>query len=222
MKIKYFISNRFGGVSEPPFDSLNIAYHVGDEKKCVAKNRAILFQKAGIKNAQFANQIHSDTICYIDSFIMPPNCDGLITDKPNIPLAIMSADCYGVLLYDEKAKVIAALHAGRAGATKGIVQKALQMMREKFCANNIEAVISPGIGVCCYEISEELAATYPHEFIKNSRFLDIKAMIYKELKEDGVEYIQDYNICTCCNKNYFSYRRDKRTGRFASIIWMEE
>ena len=222
MRIKYYISDRFGGVSKSPFDSLNISYHVGDEKKDVAKNRAILFQKAGIKKAQFANQVHRDTICYIDRFITPPQCDGFITDKPNIPLAIMSADCYGVLLFDEKAKVIAALHAGRAGATKGIVQKALQMMHNRFNANNIKAIISPGIGVCCYEISYELAATYPHEFIKNSRFLDIKAMIYKELKEGGVEYIQDYNTCTCCDTSYFSYRRDGVTGRFASIIWMEE
>ena len=222
MKIKYFISDRADGVSASPYDSLNIAYHVGDDETSVDQNRQILYEKAGIQKAQFANQVHGDKIYYIDRFITTPDCDGLITDKPNIPLAIMSADCYGVLLFDQNVGVIAALHAGRAGATKGIVQKAILMMQNQFGAKDIEAIISPGIGACCYEISENLAKKYPQTFIKNGRFLDIKALIYDQLKQGHIQSIKDYNICTCCDKRYFSYRRDGRTGRFASIIWMEE
>ena len=222
MRVKYFISDRADGVSASPYDSLNIAYHVGDDATSVGQNRQILYEKAGIEMAQFANQVHGDKICYIDRFITPPDCDGLITDKPNIPLAIMSADCYGVLLFDQNVGVIAALHAGRAGATKGIVQKAILMMQNQFGAKDIEAIISPGIGACCYEISESLAKCYPQRFIKNGRFLDIKAMIYEQLKRMNVESIYNEDICTCCDTRYFSYRRDGRTGRFASVIWMEE
>ncbi len=222
MRIKHFISDRYGGVSKPPYNWLNIAMHVGDSALDVKRNRQILYKKAGITNAQFANQVHGDMIVEINDFIVPPSCDGLITTQFSLPLAIMSADCFGVLLYDNNAKVIAALHAGRMGATKQIVAKAMHLMRNRYGATNISAIISPGIHSCCYEVSLELASQYPNRFIKRGRYLDIKAIIYEQLEQNRVESIRDYNICTCCSSDYYSYRRDKKTGRFASIIWMEE
>ncbi len=222
MKIRYHISDRFGGVSQEPYNWLNLAYHSGDDPKKVAQNRQILFKKLGISQAQFANQIHSTRVLLIDDFITPPpECDGFITTKANLPLAIMSADCFGVLLFDSTNHIIAALHAGRAGATQGIVKKALKMMRS-LGAKEIEAILSPGIHQCCYEISAEMASQYPKRFIKNGRFLDIKQIIYEDLQRGGVESIKDYNICTCCDERYYSYRREGVTGRFVSIIWMEE
>ena len=222
MQIQYFISDRFGGISKPPYNWLNIAMHVGDNALNVEQNRKILYKKAGIKNAQFANQVHGDRIVEITEFITPPSCDGFITTKASLPLAIMSADCFGVLLYDKSAKVIAALHAGRAGTTKQIVAKAMQLMQKRYGATNISAIISPGIHSCCYEIDQNLAIQYPRRFIKKDRFLDIKAMIYEQLEQNRIQSIKDYNICTCCSSEYYSYRREKQTGRFASIIWMEE
>ena len=221
MKIHYHISDRFGGVSDAPYNWLNIAFHTGDDPKKVERNRQILYDAIGIQKAQFADQIHGTLIRYIDHFIAPPGCDGLITDRAGIPLAVMSADCFAVLLFDQKAGVIAALHAGRSGATQGIVREGIERMRE-LGARDIEAVIGPGIGACCYEISPKMAAKYPSRFIKNGRFLDIKQIIYEDLKEGGVESIKDFDICTACDERYYSYRRDGTTGRFASIIWMEE
>ncbi|NPA03325.1 MAG: peptidoglycan editing factor PgeF [Epsilonproteobacteria bacterium] len=221
-KIRYLISDRFGGVSPAPFDSLNIAYHVGDDPRNVDKNRLLLYARANIPQAQFANQIHSNEIVYIPHFSTPPTADGLITDKVNLPLAVMVADCFGVLLFDQERGVIAALHAGRKGATLGIVEKGIKMMREQFGAKEIKAIISPGIHSCCYEISPSLAKKYPAKFIKNGKFLDIKQIIYEGLARGGVESVKDVNICTSCNPNYYSYRRDKVTGRFAVMIWREE
>ncbi|MRI59301.1 MAG: peptidoglycan editing factor PgeF [Epsilonproteobacteria bacterium] len=221
MRVGHYISDRYGGVSLAPYSSLNIAYHTGDDPKAVERNRQILFQKANITQAQFAHQIHGTQIRYIDKISSAPHCDGLITDRANLPLAIMSADCFGVLLYDEAAGVIAALHAGRSGASEGIVKKGIAKLNE-FGAKNPHAIIGPGIHVCCYEISPQLAAQYPKRFIKKDRFLDIKKIIYEDLKEGGVESIYDYNICTACDKRYYSYRREGVTGRFATIIWMEE
>ncbi|BCD59333.1 MULTISPECIES: peptidoglycan editing factor PgeF [unclassified Nitratiruptor] len=220
MKIKTLITTRWGGVSKAPYDTFNLALHVGDNTEDVQKNREILKQKTKLSQIQFANQIHSDKIVFIDALQDPPSCDGLITITPNLGLAVMSADCFGVLLYDEKG-IIAALHAGRAGTTKKIVTKAIQQMKN-LGARNIKAILSPGIHSCCYEVSEQMAQTYPKRFIKRNRYLDIAAMIYEQLKDGGVESIQDYNICTSCNHNYFSYRRDGQTGRFVSLIWMEE
>ncbi|SMC08745.1 peptidoglycan editing factor PgeF [Nitratiruptor tergarcus] len=221
MQIKYFISDRFGGVSKPPFHELNIALHTGDDPEDVIQNRKILFQKAGIKNAQFADQIHSNKVIILDKYNAPLQCDGFITTKPNLALAIMSADCFGVLLYDSINFIIGAVHAGRAGAQQGIVTNAIEIMYQ-LGAQEIRAVISPGIHSCCYEVGEEILQKTPSRFIKRGRFLDIKAMIYEQLHKKGVSYIKDLNICTCCDRRYYSYRREGRTGRFASIIWMEE
>ena len=220
MRINYFISDRFGGVSAPPYESLNIAYHVGDDPKAVARNRTLLAQKAGITKIQFASQVHGNEVRYIESLIEPaPECDGFVTDKPGIGLAIMSADCFGVLLFDPKG-IIAAVHAGRAGATLGIVTEAITAMRT-LGAQNISAIISPGIHQCCYEISPQLAKSYNPKYLQG-RHLDIKALLYDQLRAENVESITDFAICTACNRRYYSYRREGRTGRFASIIWMEE
>jgi YfiH family protein len=216
--IKHFISDRFGGVSRPPYHELNIAYHVGDDPKAVEKNRRLLFQKAGIKEVVFMNQIHSCKIEYVDR-ICTPTCDGIITDRANLPLAVMSADCYAVLLYDASKGVIAALHAGRKGAMGGIVAKALQMMRKDFRCETIQAILSPGIGVCCYEVGEEILQTVDRSYVQGKR-LDIKKMIVDQLREFGVEFY-DYGVCTSCCDRYYSYRREGVTGRFASIIWRQ-
>ncbi len=217
MKIRIFVSDRQKGVSSPPYESLNIALHVGDDPKRVHVNREILKKEAGIEAIQFMEQIHSDEIVTIESLIHSPKCDGLITTTPNLALAVMSADCYGVLLFGDG--VIAALHAGRRGAMKRIVSKALVRMRE-LGAKNTSAFLSPGIGVCCYEVGQEIITKTERRYVKGKR-IDIKKMIYDQLREGGVEYIQDMDICTCCTHDYFSYRREGVTGRFASLIWME-
>ncbi len=216
--IRHYISDRFGGVSKAPYDELNIATHVGDDLEAVQKNRQILFEKAGIKEAIFMEQIHSCKIRYVDNFCTP-TCDGLITNRPNLPLAVMSADCYGVLLYDEHQGVIAALHAGRKGAIGGIVPKAVKIMQNDFDTQKIKAIISPGIGVCCYEVGEEILEIVDPRYIQGNH-LDIKKIILDQLREFGIDYY-DYGICTACDNRYYSYRRDGVTGRFASIIWRE-
>ena len=218
MKIRYLVTDRWGGVSEPPYHSLNLALHVGDDPQKVAINRQILAKRVG-HSIQYANQVHGDRIAIVDRIIDPPTCDGLLTQKANMALAILTADCYGVLLFDQKRSTIAALHAGRAGAAKGIVSKALSLMKERYGCEDIAAILSPGICQKCYDIGD-LAKEYPKRFLHGSH-LDVKAMIEEQLREGGVEW-RDFGICTSCDPDYFSYRRDGVTGRFASVIWMEE
>ncbi len=218
MKIRYLVTDRWGGVSEPPYHTLNLALHVGDDPQKVAINRQILAKRVG-HPIQYANQVHGDRIAVVDRIIDPPTCDGLLTQKANLALAILTADCYGVLLFDQKRSTIAALHAGRAGAAKGIVSKALSLMKERYGCEDIAAILSPGICQKCYDIGN-LAKTYPKRFLHGTH-LDVKAMIEEQLREGGVEW-RDFGICTSCDPDYFSYRRDGATGRFASVIWMEE
>ncbi len=218
MKIRYLVTDRWGGVSEPPYHSLNLALHVGDDPQKVAINRQILAKRVG-HPIQYAHQIHGDEIAIINRIIDPPACDGLLTQKANMALAILTADCYGVLLFDQKRSTIAALHAGRAGAAKGIVSKAITFMHKRYNCQNISAILSPGICQKCYDIGD-LSKEYPKRFLHGSH-LDVKAMIEEQLREGGVEW-RDFGICTSCDPDYFSYRRDGVTGRFVSVIWMEE
>ena len=177
------------------------------------------------------DQTHSDNIQIInDTFTnRQENCDGIITNKPNIPLMVMVADCIPVLLYDRVKKVIGAVHAGRNGTFKSISKKAVTIMKEEFDSNPKDIVVSLGASIksCCYEVGKDLADIAVKSFgdkyvIKRgeSFYLDLQTLNLDQLKSVGVkeENIEISPVCTCCDKNYFSYRRDGVTGRFAGVI----
>ncbi len=226
-------SDRWGGVSNPPYHELNLALHVGDNPIDVLKNREIMSKKFDfyIDNLIYMDQTHSDNIKIInDTFTnKQENCDGIITNKPNIPLMVMVADCIPVLLYDRIKKVIGAIHAGRNGTFKSISKKAVFIMKEKFNSNPEDIVVSLGASIksCCYEVGEDLAdiaiKSFGDKYVlkKDSSFyLDLQTLNFDQLKKIGVkeENIEISTICTSCDKNYFSYRRDGVTGRFAGVI----
>ena len=226
-------SDRWGGVSNPPYHELNLALHVKDNPLDVLKNREILAKKFNfyIENLIYMDQTHSDNIQIInDTFTNKiDNCDGIITNKPNIPLMVMVADCIPVLLYDREKKVIGAVHAGRNGTFKSISKKAVNIMIKEFESNPKDIVVSlgPSIKECCYEVGEDLADIAKKSFgekyvIKRggSFYLDLQTLNLDQLKSVGVkeENIEISSVCTCCDKNYFSYRRDGVTGRFAGVI----
>jgi hypothetical protein len=177
-------------------------------------------------------QIHSDRITIIDktyNFDTPPECDALITDQPNIPLMVMSADCTPILLYDPVHKVIGAVHAGRAGALNEIVPKTIQIMMKNFGSspNEIHAVLGPCIRGCCYEINSAIAEEtaskgYPEalRYENEKIFLDVNTILIEQLNRLGVKSIEVIDACTSCqNELYFSYRADQQhTGRIAGVI----
>ena len=226
-------SDRWGGVSKPPYHELNIALHVGDNPINVLKNREILAKKFDfyIDNLIYMDQTHSNNIQIInDTFTNKiENCDGIITNKPNIPLMVMVADCIPVLLFDREKKVIGAIHAGRNGTFKEISKKAINIMIKKFGSNaeNILVSLGPSIHSCCYEVGKDLAdiakTSFGDKYVINrngSFYLDLQTLNFDQLKSVGIkeENIEISKTCTSCDKNYFSYRRDGTTGRFAGVI----
>lgn len=228
-------SNKEEGFSEPPYDSLNVALHVGDDPRSVLKNRTYLSQKYGflLENFIYMDQVHSDAIKVIDDpmFNRIDKCDAVITNKKNIPLMVMVADCIPILMYDKDKKVIAAVHSGRSGTFKNIATKTVLKMKKEFSSGveNILICMGPSIGACCYEVGRDIANTAKKEFgngcvleKEGKFFLDLKWINLKQLKNVGIkeENIEISDICTCCDKNYFSYRRDGKTGRFAGIIML--
>jgi len=229
MKVNCHFTNRHGGVSTLPYESLNLAFHVGDDRVNVIKNRAILKDSLNLQNIVWMEQVHEDNIQIISSAQSKPvsACDAIITDQPNIALAVMVADCIPILMFDTKRYIVAAIHAGRNGTFLQIAPKTVEVMQKEFgcLPSDILVFMGPSIRACCYEVSTEIATIVKNSFGKSyidNRMLDLQKLnqdqlIKTKIKKDN---IQISNICTCCNPNYFSYRKEKITGRFAGVIWM--
>ena len=232
-------TTRNDGVSKAPYQENNLAFHVGDKEEDVIINHKTLAENMGYEYSKLVHmrQIHSDKIIIVEpeihNFNHPPECDALITNLPKIPLMVMTADCTPVLFYDTQKQVIAVAHAGRSGALKGIVPKTLQMMQQHFNCDlkDIHVAIGPSIGVCCYEVGQEIVedvtkAGYGLATVyENGRYsLDVNAIIREQLQKEGLEqtHLEDHAICNACNnENFFSYRADKQTtGRIAGILML--
>lgn len=229
-------TTRHGGVSHPPFNSANLAFHVGDNPDDVIKNHDLLAAQFNYNRNDLIHmrQIHSDKIIQIDptfTFDSPPECDALITNYRNIPLMVMSADCTGILLYDPVHNAIGAIHAGRAGALDEILPKTIHAMQESFGTSKEELyiVLGPSIGGCCYEINETIALECEQKGYskalrreKDKVFLTVNTILLQQLDALDIqqERIEVIEHCTACkNDEYFSYRADtQQTGRIAGLI----
>jgi YfiH family protein len=227
-------TSRHGGISKAPFSSANLAFHVGDNPEDVLKNHDLLADKLGF-NRHFLihmRQIHSDKIIIVDetlSFDTPPECDALITNRPDTPLMVMSADCTGILIYDPIQKAIGAVHAGRAGALKQILPKTINAMEKEFGSlrEDLHIVLGPSIGECCYEVNEQIAAEcaingYGNALRREDEkvFLNVNTILLNQLKELNIKNVELIEHCTSCRcDEYFSYRAEaQQTGRLAGVI----
>ena len=234
-KLDSVFTTRYTGVSQAPYDSLNLAFHVEDNPNDVETNHDLLAKELGYEKESLIHmrQIHSNLVHIVNSndyFLAPRECDALITDRPDIPLMVMVADCSPVLFYDEGQKVIAVAHAGRQGAFKNIVKNVLGAMEHAFKSNpeNIYVTIGASIGVCCYEVgseiydeAKEIGLEYAFEVIEDKYYLDVNKILKSQLLAYGIkeENLEISDECTCChNEKYFSYRADGVTGRFAGVI----
>ncbi len=223
----FTITSRYGGVSDVPYDSLNLALHVKDSPKDVLENRTIISEKHNflIENLIYMEQTHSSNIAVIKdaSINRIENCDALITNVKNIPLMVMVADCIPILLYDPIKEVIAVVHAGRNGTFNEIAKKTVLKMASEFkCeASDILVYLGASIHKCCYEVGEEIARLVDDKYKKirdEKWYLDLHSMNVDQLRSVGIKEIEISSICTCCDEDYFSYRREGITGRFAGIL----
>ena len=223
MKVKYFFSDKNDG---------NLAFHVEDNEINVIKNRKNLALKLGYnyEDLVYMNQIHSANIIVVDenSPKLVDNCDSIITRSKNLPLMVMVADCIPILMFDDKQGIIAAIHAGRNSTFLEISKKTAEIFIEKFSSNpeDIRVILGASIQKCCYEVSDELSKivenSFGKEFVENN-YIDLQGINKKQLNDLGIKNIEISNICTKCgDKSYFSYRKDKKTGRFAGIIILKD
>ena len=198
-----------------------MALHVGDDPLVVAQNRDDL--KALSAPLQFMNQVHGDDVVVVNELISEPTADALITQNPDIALAVMVADCIPLLLVSDL--VIAAVHVGRRGLVNGIALKTVSKMRE-LGAIDIRAELGPSICGKCYEVPQDLAdeVALLHPVASSmsgigSPALDLPRALVAALDSVDVSS-QVSSVCTLENHDYFSYRRHNITGRTAGVIWL--
>jgi copper oxidase (laccase) domain-containing protein len=166
-------------------------------------------RELGLENDAFATarQVHGKEIALIDSPLTHghcfENCDGLITNQPNVCLGIYVADCCAVYLVDRKGRAIALVHSGKKGSALGIVGNAIELLRDHFGVDGVDLIaqLSPCVRPPHYEI-------------------DFAAQIIEQCRDAGVEEIHDSGICTACDlARYYSYRAEKgRTGRMLALL----
>ena len=229
-----------GGNSLGIFKSLNCGPGSSDNKKNVLKNLQIVQKKIKTRQKKITllNQIHSNKFHFIDKNLKLKNYnfegDALITNKQKFPIAVLTADCVPILIFDEKEKMIAAIHAGWKGAYKEIIKKTLNFMIKKGCTpKNITAAIGPCISVKNYEVKKDFIKKFIKKDeknkkffkkIKNTDFFNLKKYVFSQLKALNVSKIDIINKDTFASKNnFFSARRSKSRnesdyGRNISVI----
>ncbi|HLD88175.1 MAG TPA: peptidoglycan editing factor PgeF [Candidatus Omnitrophota bacterium] len=156
-----------------------------------------------------------------------PDADAFITDRKNVPIAIRTADCVPVFIYDPLKQVIALVHAGWKGTRQRIAAKTVQEMQDKFTCRcyDLKVALGPAIRSCCYEAGPEFKAYFPDDTVESGGkiYVDIVAANRRQLVKAGVpdSNIFDGGICTCCNKDYSSFRRDgEKAGRMISLMML--
>lgn len=220
-------------MSKAPYDSFNLGDHVGDDESAVEANRARLAEGIGLTPDRLVwmEQVHGRTVGVVDGPRAEPleATDGVVTKQPGLGLVVLTADCVPVLLGDEEAGVIGAVHAGRVGARVGVAVETLKaMMAQGAELERIEVLLGPAVCGECYEVpadmQKDVEKHLPGSASKSRRgtpALDLRAGLWNQLGSAGVGKLGVDPRCTFEEKDLFSHRRQAPTGRLASVIWIE-
>jgi YfiH family protein len=215
-------STRVGGVSEAPYDSLNLGVMTGDEPARVLENRRRLCAEIGVdaERGQMAWQQHGAVVRRAEpeglaTLADRPPCDGLWSDEADVGMMLVAADCLPIALgrLNGAPPALAVLHVGWKGLLGGIVAAGAAALGGRFAA-----VIGPGIGPCCYEVRADVAEPYKAAFgagvVRDGR-LDMWRAAERALRDAGCSSVERTDLCTSCHPElFFSHRRDgPRTGR---------
>lgn len=239
------MTDRHGGVSLAPYDSLNLGLHVGDAPQQVLANRGILAKLLGLATEPvWLEQVHGTQV--VDLADIAPinlaqevqNTPPLVADASYSNLArrvcvVMTADCLPVLLCNEQGTEVAAAHAGWRGLCDGVIEASVAKFASR--PSELIAYLGPAIGPTTFEVGAEVRAAFlatdPNaancfvaqcQATKPDKYLaDIIGLAKLRLKKLGITQVYSADICTVSSPDYFSYRRDKVTGRMASLIWLK-
>lgn len=226
-RVRSFMSTRAGGVSPAPYASLNPASHVGDDPAAVAANRRIL-AAALPAEPQWLNQVHGCgvAVCPADGV---SDADAAVARTPGQVCAVLTADCLPVLFCDRDGTVVAAAHAGWRGLAAGVLERTVEAMGTP--SSEVLAWMGAAIGPEQFEVGPEVREVFSAQHPEaNAAFrpgqgdrllADIYALARIRLAAMGVTQVYGGGLCTCTEaERFYSYRREGRTGRMASLIWL--
>jgi polyphenol oxidase len=231
-------TGRRGGVSRPPYDSLNLGAGSGDSPAAVARNRELVATACGLAPDRliWMRQVHGADVARVTGpatgnqppASAPPGRDASFTSVSGLALGVLSADCPGVLLADPQAGLVGAAHSGREGTASGVVPALVRAMTEAGGESaRMHALIGPAICGGCYEVParmrDAVAAKVPAAACltrDGTPGLDLPAGIAAQLAGLGVRRVRTDGRCTAEDPGLYSYRRDGRTGRFAALVWL--
>ena len=230
------VFTRRGGVSLPPYESLNVSWSNGDSPEAVLENLTRIKNATGLERLVSSRQFHGDSINFIDQesarglekrppLLIAPPADALATNLPGVGLVIKIADCQSILLADPQSRIIANIHSGWRGSVQNIAGKTVNYLSERFGLNpaGTFAAVSPSLGPCCAEFvnyRSEIPEKF-RSFQVRPQYFDFWAITRDQLTSAGIceENIEFSRRCTVCGKaEFFSYRGEGQTGRMATVI----
>jgi YfiH family protein len=226
-------SERTGGASDAPYDSLNLAFHVGDDPEPVRQNRHALVEQLGLPPFAAMEQVHASKVAKVGAkrgaagFDDPagalPGTDAMATRSAGVSLAVLTADCVPLVAGSPAEGMLVVGHVGWRGLAAGIVGAVARQFPEP---RDVRVSLGPCVGPCHYEVGEDVAfavasgtgAGAVTERRGGSLFLDLAKTVRADLRALGIGRVEDTGLCTACEaKRFFSYRRDEVTGRQAAV-----
>lgn len=225
--VRACFTTRHGGVSRGPWHGLNLALHVGDEAAAVHANRALLQEHLGLAESPcWVEQVHGSTVVRAPAGAGAA-ADAVITTAPGVACAIMVADCLPVLLCAADGSEVAAVHAGWRGLDGGVIAAAVGAFACPPAA--LLAWLGPAIGPRAYQVGADLrtrfiAADAAHVAAFHADgeawTMDLAQIARRQLAQLGVHRVWQHAACVCTQaEDYYSFRRDRQTGRMAALIW---
>jgi YfiH family protein len=228
--VKAFITTRAGGVSGGAYASFNLGLRTGDDPRAISANRERL-SAALPQSPSWLKQVHGNRVVDADDLGGIPEADAAVARQPDTVCAVLVADCIPVLLADRAGTVVAIAHAGWRGLAGGVIENTIERM--SLPPAEILAYLGPGIGPRAFEVGADVreaftardpqatAAFTPHAAGK--WLADLFLLARQRLARAGVEDAYGGGLCTHSDpRRFFSYRRDRTTGRMAALIWRSD
>jgi polyphenol oxidase len=236
--VKNFFLTRAGGFGKGEFAELNLSLRVGDDPELVRKNHEKLKQALGIKFLATVHQVHGSRVLDLDQEPLDAErlrlveADAIALTRSDVAAGVLVADCYPLMLFEQEKKILVVAHCGWRGIVGGMVENAAAAILAKGGASaNIIAAIGPGVCAKCYHVDEKTVSEFERRFprgegkiwIKTEAGYDLnlKAAMVSALNGLGIGRGQtdDLGLCTCCNAEFFSHRRDRgKTGRQIAMV----
>lgn len=233
LAVPHGFSTRVGGVSQGPYESLNIGQTTSDVPRRVHENRERLARALGVPLVRTLNMVHGAHVVRVDSNPAPVRTgDACITDRPGVAMMITTADCVPIFFHDPVRGAVGLAHAGWRGTVEGVAAATVAAMTREFGSSpaDLQVALGPAIGPCCFEVDADVAGPFHHRFPGkdlvadrvNKFTVDLWRANRHVLLDAGVSEarICTSRICTSCRVDlFFSFRRDwKVTGRMAAVI----